>query len=359
MSEPAERRFLRIVSGEARGVGPATARAGLALLEPFYRAATTTRNWLFDKGLRRTHRAGRPVVSVGNLTTGGTGKTPVVAWLADRLRRELNAPIGVLTRGYRSKSTTGSDEAELLDRQLASASLPPVHILVNPDRVAAARCAILEHPEIAAFVMDDGFQHRRLHRDFDLVLLDAANPFGFDRVLPRGLLRESPGGLGRADAVLITHVSEAPEAAERLGYELRSRRPGLPVFRSAHVVTGLESMRDRSVGRPSADQKLFAFAGIGRPEGFAATLRAAGCDVVGTRWFADHHAYSDADIDMLAAAARNSGADALVATSKDAVKLERLQPRITCDCYVARLEMQFLDVDADRLFGVIRDALQP
>src|SRR5205814_1694442 len=191
------------------------------------------RNSSYSRGILRSARAARPVISVGNITTGGTGKTPVVRWLASRLR-DQGKHVAILLRGYKSAGAAGSDERELLDRLLnASTSDNPVIVHANPDRVAGAAETLQKHPDVDVFVLDDGFQHRRLQRDFDLVLIDATNPFGFGHVLPRGLLREPLGGLGRASALLITRCDQvAHEALGQVEQKLKWFAPAAPVLHS-------------------------------------------------------------------------------------------------------------------------------
>lgn len=351
-----EQTFLRIISGDAHGIGPSLARGALASLELPYRAVTWTRNKLFDFGLPGAAQVDRPVISVGNLTTGGTGKTPVVAWLADRLRREFKAEIGILTRGYKSAGGE-SDEALLLESVLHDPAVPAVRVFVNPNRVAAANDAFKKHPQIAAFVMDDGFQHRRLHRDFDLVLIDAANPFGFDHVLPRGLLRESASGLTRANAVLITRASQVDQThLSRTKIEIARFNRNAPVFTCSHSLGGFVS-NTSSPTRVDSPGRVVAFAGIANCASFEAMLRSSNCDIAETIWFDDHHNYAPTDIARLAAAVRRCDADAAVTTGKDAVKLKPVAEIGGVPLLIAQLQIQFSGDDANQLLAAILRSL--
>jgi tetraacyldisaccharide 4'-kinase len=351
-----EQKFLRVISGEARGVGPALTRSALSVLELAYRAVTRTRNKMFDLGVRGATKIDRPVISVGNLTTGGTGKTPVVAWLADRLRRQLNAEIGILTRGY--KSTSGeSDEAMLLRSLLHDTAAPAVRVFVNPDRVAAARSAINDRPQIAALVMDDGFQHRRLHRDFDLVLVDAANPFGFDHVLPRGLLREGAAGLDRADAVLITRVNHVADARlSQTNNAIARFKRIAPVFTCSHALGGFVTNTSPPT-RVDSPRRVVAFAGIANPVSFGEMLGTEGCDVIETIWFDDHHNYAPVDLERIAATVKRCNAAAVVTTGKDAVKLKGVTDLGGVPLLIGQLQIQFTGDDADRLFECIANSM--
>ena len=188
------------MSGERRGVRASVLRGTLGAAEPLYAAAVRGRNWLFDRGVG-VRRLPRPVVSVGNITAGGTGKTPVVLWLADRLRRKGRRP-AVLLRGYEAEGRPQrrADAARGAARTRRARCRPRIAVGVNPNRLAGGDGVLRGRPDVDVFVLDDGFQHRKLARDFDLVLIDAAQPFGYGHVHPRGLLREPLAGLRRADA---------------------------------------------------------------------------------------------------------------------------------------------------------------
>lgn len=194
----------RILSGQDRSLSVRSLRSLMAITEPIYSTAMLARNAAYDRGILQTRKLPRPTVSVGNITTGGTGKTPVVIWLANRLREAGRRP-AVLLRGYRA--TAGfSDEQQVLNRNLNQNSESEIPVKANPNRIAGAAGVLHHHPNVDTFVLDDAFQHRKVHRNFDLVLINATDPFGYNHVLPRGLLREPLSGLGRATAFLLTHM---------------------------------------------------------------------------------------------------------------------------------------------------------
>jgi tetraacyldisaccharide 4'-kinase len=328
MAQSVETSHRDLISGVRRGPVASLFRAGLAAIEPLYAAATSLRNRFYDAGVFRVHRASRPVISVGNITTGGTGKTPVVRWLVEKFIAAGRQP-AVLLRGYK-----GGDEQRMLQSQL-----PQVIVEANANRVDAARLAIAKDSNIDVFVLDDGFQHRRLHRDFNLVLIDASNPFGFDHVLPRGLLREPLGGLARADAFLITHM-EMPlsrQAAEILA------RYDKPVFRCRHVLSNALELNGK---------KVFVFCGIGNPVAFDRQVEAAGAIRIGSHWFADHHHYTQDDLRMLREI--SGGAEMLVTTQKDAVKL----PKNDLPIFVTELAIQFEEDDESKLLDQITRSIR-
>ncbi|MDY3557886.1 tetraacyldisaccharide 4'-kinase [Gemmata sp. JC673] len=304
------------MSGERRGPLAAALRLGLRLASGPYALGVRTRNALFARGWKTVHRATVPVVSVGNLTLGGTGKTPCVEWVA-RFFRERGVQVTILSRGYGS-STGRNDEALVLEE-----NLPDVPHLQGADRVALAATAV-EELEAELLVLDDGFQHRRLHRDLDLVLIDATRPPERDFVFPRGTLREPAGGLRRAGAVLLTRCDQVPAAElDRLRDWLGRRVPNVPVASTEHrpidLVGGdgdtepLELLRGQTVA---------AFCGIGNPGAFRHTLESLGATVAEFRTFPDHHAYTAEDVRALTHWATTLPDGAIIATTqKDWVKL--------------------------------------
>ncbi|HVJ69264.1 MAG TPA: tetraacyldisaccharide 4'-kinase [Caulifigura sp.] len=317
MSPEAE--FLEIVSGRRQDWQARAMRAGLSCLEPIYAAASGLKNALYDCGIKRSHRAGVPVISVGNLTTGGTGKTPVVAAVVDMLVRRGLKP-AIASRGYRSIDAGGNDEKRVLDLLC-----PGIPHLQNRDRIAAVRDLIANGAEI--IVLDDGFQHRRLNRELDIVLVDATNPWGYGRQLPRGLLRESRRGLKRAGLVLMTRSDlVSPSRREQLLGEI-SRFTAAPIVTSRFVPHGL---RDQAgvihSGVEWKGRQVVAFCGIGNPEGFRSTLKRAGLVLHShaVTTFADHHHYTRKDLDALIEEAQASSSAAVICTFKDLVKLPPL-----------------------------------
>ena len=308
--------FHELVSGRLRGAWPSVERGGLRLLAVPYGWASRLRNRLYDRGWKRQVRAGVPVVSVGNLTLGGTGKTPCVEYVASFYRqRELR--VAILSRGYGSDRGP-NDEALVLEE-----NLPDVPHLQGADRAALAATAV-EELEREVLVLDDGFQHRRLARDLDLVLIDATNPWGHGYLFPRGLLREPASGLRRASAVLLTRCDQASEKDRgRIREEVARRAPEAPVAETVHrplelVATDRRTAPlDRLKDRPAA-----AFCGIGNPAAFRRTLDDLGARLADFRTFPDHHAYTRSNVEDLRDWARRQPADGTVLTTqKDLVKL--------------------------------------
>ncbi len=298
-------------------------------LSPAYRGAVAARRIAFSRGWLRRARLAVPVISVGNLTFGGTGKTPTVIALVRDLVRMGRRP-AILTRGYKRRGDNqvvvigpeprhtvfeAGDEPLEMARQL-----PGVPVVVDADRERGGREAIRLGAEVV--VLDDGFQHLRLERDLDIVVIDAGDPWGGGHLPPLGRLREPVAAIRSADAVLVTKVPDdwRPVVAE-IESVVDHVAPALQVFvarlRPARVRMAGEGWCDPSV---LSGQRVFAFAGLGRPQGFAVTLAEAGAELVDSRWFPDHHDYRDQDVREVVAAAQAANA-VPVTTAKDAVKL--------------------------------------
>ncbi|HXW55277.1 MAG TPA: tetraacyldisaccharide 4'-kinase [Candidatus Cybelea sp.] len=290
-----------------------------------YSVAARLRAAAYRCGFLRPRALDAVVISVGNLTVGGTGKTPMVLWIAERLRRE-GAQIGILSRGYRGWSREAgeglpgsrtarstSDEVELLSARLG----PQVAFGVGARRFPGG--AELVGQGVKWLILDDGFQHLELARNVDIVLLDATNPFGGGRLLPAGRLREPRSALARADVIVITRADSAPavEAIVR-------RYSEAPVFYARVAPAGVRAFRGTYPGGedPEARSKrLFAFCGIGNPGAFVADLRTWGFRLTGHRFFPDHHAYTEREIGDLWREAVEAGAGALICTEKDIFNL--------------------------------------
>jgi tetraacyldisaccharide 4'-kinase len=303
-----------VIRGQRRGWDASVIRGVLWGASWPYRAAIWLRNRRYDWGLGVTFLP-VPIVSVGNLSLGGTGKTPCVEWVA-RVYREKELQVAILSRGY-GASSGRNDEAMVLDE-----NLPDVPHLQGPDRVTLAKTAI-EELESDVLVLDDGFQHRRLGRHLDLVLIDATQPPHHDYVFPRGTLREPIHELHRADAIILTRCDQAdPEDVDRL-----RRRFSCPIVATtSHApieLVGLTGHRPLSElrGKPIA-----AFCGLGNPIAFRRTLEDLGADLIAFRTYPDHHPYHRADVEELCSWAESLPSDTIITTTqKDFVKLRILE----------------------------------
>ncbi len=308
--------FRSIVSGERRGIAATGWRGAFSLAELPYRAAVAWRNRQFDNGQRPAQRVEVPVISVGNLTVGGTGKTPMVEWLAKWFRGH-GIRVVVISRGYGAQAGSRNDEALELEQKL-----PDVPHLQNPDRVAAAQTAIEEF-DSELILLDDAFQHRRIHRDLNVVLIDALEPFGYGHLLPRGLLREPISALRRADVVVLTRADAVTvEVREQIQSQVQAWAGHAAWIEVAHQPValrnhaGLEQTLDSLPGK-----RIAAFCGIGNPAGFRHSLASQGFDLVGLREFPDHHAFDRNDLESLGRWIQPLDVDAVICTHKDLVKI--------------------------------------
>jgi tetraacyldisaccharide 4'-kinase len=292
------------------------ARTLLRPLGLLYGMGMRLRTVFYASGLLRSRRLPGAVISVGNLTVGGTGKTPMVLWIAERLSAEGHRP-AILTRGYRglgqNDAATAADEVALLRHRLNGRA----QFGVGKDRYKTGLALAKDGAEW--FILDDGFQHLALQRDANIVLLDATDPFGGGGILPAGRLREPRSGMARADIAVITRTSHAP-ALEALVGTFTSA----PVFYGQvrlDAVVRAPSMKEALPESERRQSKFFAFCGIGNAAAFFDDLRDWGFSVVGQCSFADHHRYSDAEIRNLQGVAAAAGADALICTEKDVFNL--------------------------------------
>ena len=325
----------RLVQGWERGF-PAGAGGLLAAMAGGYRGLLGAREWLYARGIIQSRRLDCPVVSIGNLTVGGTGKTPAVE-LAVRTLTALGHRPAVLSRGYgrsgggvqvvadaasiRLDAEEAGDEPFLLARRL-----PGVPVVVGPNRYEAGRVARARFG-VTALVLDDGFQHRTLGKDLEILMARAVQPWGNGRLLPGGPLREPLGGLARAHLVVATGARRLDEAAE-VSETVGRVAPAAPVLTAIHVPTECfewSAMRLVSLDALSGS-RLLAFAGIGSPAGFRRTLRETAATVVDFQEFTDHHRYTREELARLERRADQVGADGLVTTEKDWVRLRPLPP---------------------------------
>lgn len=307
-----------VQSGEARGLVPGLVRFLLQLATVPYYGVVALKNALFDYGVQKPKNMLVPAISVGNITTGGTGKTPLVCYLANWLQQTGYAPL-LISRGYGSKPGEPNDEA----RELAQ-RLPQVPHQQAPDRIAAAQALLTTHGKLRhpVLLLDDAFQHRRIHRNLDIVVLDALNPWGFDYLLPRGLLREPVASLKRADVIALSRcdaVSEEVRAA--IAKRAKSLAPDALWIEMRAVPQQVQSL-DGSVRPIDAmrHRPVLAFCGIGNPQGFAHSLQQAQLEPTQIIPYPDHHPFDHSDLLHLLKQAQSQDVREIVCTHKDLVK---------------------------------------
>lgn len=299
---------------------------------------------LYAQGTLKTKRLSTPVISVGNLTVGGTGKTPMVIFLAEHFLAQ-GKRVGILTRGYKGAAGT-SDEIELMKFRLQDR----VMFGVGPDRYVTGRQ--LESKGVDIFLLDDGFQHLPLFRDVNILLMDASQPLARESLLPAGNLREPVSAMDRADLLVITRLEASPATLATI-----EKLQDYPVF---STVTRLLGFRRLGAGIQllSAPEigpgPFYAFCGIGNPKAFFHDLKTWNVSVSQTSEFPDHHHYDQRDATELEQAARTSGARAFVTTEKDAQNLSGLSFS-EFPVFIAVVEMELPQQDA--FLGFIRDRL--
>ena len=317
------------------------ATIALTPLSVLYGLGVRIRNGLYRRGIRKTIDVGVPVISVGNLTTGGTGKTPLVELLASRMAAD-GRRVCVLTRGYGRTSkgrvivsdndnvlsdvNDAGDEPFLLAENLRGRAA----VVCDQNRVDAARWAI-GNLGTQIFILDDAFQHQTIRRTVNILIIDATNAFGSGQLLPAGTLREPPQELARADCVLITRADESKDT-EQLRAQIKQMAGQIPIFTSNIKLAEVRPLdQKRSRADVSENKNAFAaFCGIGNPNSFFTLLRREGFEVFHSRSFRDHHSYTQLDINQMVREASARGARALVTTTKDSVKLRSLAFEMPC-----------------------------
>ncbi len=343
---------MRVISGDARGIGPSAARAFLSALTIPYSAGCKAKEATYRVGLVHQQRVAATVVSIGNITTGGTGKTPATIYFARKYLEEGRNPV-VLSRGYGRLSPMNeplavSDRKNFLVSPRESGDEPyliakkaeGVPVVVCGKRVRGARYAI-ENFGADIILLDDGFQHIAIARDEDIVVIDCHNPFGYGRLLPRGLLREPLHALGRATSFLLTHADEC-EHREILN-TLRELNPTATVLKSRHRPLRLLSLEgnDGASCDLVANKNVLAVSSIGNPKAFEDALVGLGARVVKSLRFRDHHWYDASDIEEIERSAREAGAEYILSTEKDGVRL-LCAPRAPEHVFLLEVELQLL-----------------
>lgn len=331
----------------------------LAPLGQVYSCIQFLRAWLYRIGILKTRRLPRPVISIGNITAGGTGKTPVTAYIARMLIKQ-GYKVAVISRGYggslEGQNIVVSDGVAVMlgpgecgdEPFLLASTVTGLMVVIGTDRYAAGQMAVQQlSPDI--FLLDDGFQHLRLHRDLNILLLDCSRPLGNGWTLPAGLLREPATATRRADLIIMTRCPE--------GTSISSKMSGTPTFASSHCLVDALPL---SGGDPEPlsnlqGPKFLAFAGIAQPEFFFDGLRSKGINLVHTLPFPDHADYDHARLRAITAAFKESGAEYAITTEKDGVKLKLFTADMASVTYVATLDIE-IEKPAD-LLALVRNLL--
>jgi len=292
--------YRKLISGQEAGFGAALLRLLLGVAAGGYSVAVRLRNFLYSKEWLKVHRADAAVISIGNITVGGTGKTPLVIWMCKEIISDSrfqipNCQCAILTRGYKSRAEETEDYRD-------------------EPAILAESC-----PEI----MDDGFQHRRLVRDLDIIAIDATRPFGYGKMLPAGLLREPVWSLKRVDGIVITRCDQISEAElSKIEKKLEAINPNMIIARSRHAPAFVKSADNKEISLEHLKgKKIFAFCGIGNPDAFLNTIKQLGGNLIGSKVYNDHHHYTNDCLADIYEQARGLKADLILTTQKDWTKI--------------------------------------
>lgn len=291
------------------------ARVVLWPLSVLYAGIVRLRAWLYERGILQAKHLRVPVISVGNLTLGGTGKTPMVIWLAERFLAQ-GKRVGILSRGYRGTDGT-SDEIELMKSRLVDR----VKFGVGPDRYTQA--IRIEQTGIDVLLLDDGFQHLQLARDVNILLMDSSRPLAKEWLLPAGRLREPVSAMSRADLLVFTRTETNPGTDVAIG-----KLQDYPVFAAQTRLLGFRKLGAGMEVLPASAIEpgpFYVFCGIGNPGAFVVDLEHWGISIAGKQAFADHHFYSQTEATELQEAASQAAARGFVTTEKDAHNLRNAQ----------------------------------
>ena len=366
-SEKLERYFLSVINGQRAGRGPNLLRAVLKQLSYVYGFGVTIWHFLYKKGIFRHHTLGCQVISIGNLTVGGTGKTPIVEIFARALQKE-GRKVAILSRGYKKMehslwkqvldTLTGRESrrpprvvsdgtALLLDSVMSgdepymlASNLPDVAVLVDKDRVKSGRYAI-NKLKCDTLVLDDGFQYRTLKHRVDIVLVDCTNPFSNGYVLPRGVLREPVKDIKRADFIFIT--KSTGKEAEKLKQNLHSLNPQAEISECVHKAKYLQNVYTSQRRELSFlnGRRVAAVTGIAIPTGFENEIRRLGAILAYAKRFADHHRYTQQEIIDIINKTKERNIELIITTEKDAVRFPKIE-RQDVSIYFLRVEIELL-----------------
>ncbi len=363
-----EKWAMDVITGKARGLGPSALRIFLRSVAVLYKVGVKTRLRLFRKGWKEQHDLGTMVISIGNLTMGGTGKTPVVERFARELT-ERGRKVAILSRGYKSaglkepqlwihpetgvkvtsppkivsdgfkvhlKARYAGDEPYMLAK-----NLPGVAVVVDKDRVRGGRFAVKELG-VDTILLDDGMQYLGLAHTLDVVLVDQGTPFGMHGIIPRGTLREPPKNIRRADYVFITKCNGSSN--EKLRKRIKKYNPGAEIMECTHGPKHVQGVfHDETLALEELDGKyVAAISGIAMPESFDKLLKGLGAKVLFHTTFADHHAFSQEDIDRFMKRCLDRGVDMIITTEKDAVRFP-MPSEADVPVYYLRIEVKILE----------------
>lgn len=350
-----------IISGKSRGVLSAIIRAGLLIISWIGLLVVKSRRWLYLKGIFSSKRLLCKVISVGNVTVGGSGKTPAVIALATMLRDYTNLKIGILSRGYLSKikgPAVVSDGKNLLlnsieagdEPYLMGKNLPNIPVFIGKNKIKTGLIASRKWG-CQLLILDDGFQYLKLARNLDIITIDATRPFGYDRILPRGYLREPLSTLKHAGLILLTRVDQC-ENMDYVRNRLSKVAPSVPIFESIHKPVSFYHLHSRQEFDLNAikDKKILAVCGIANPESFLKILQTLNPYKLEIISFPDHFSYPPDSIEKIKNSAERLNADIIVTTEKDSLKLNSIS---SYPVMVLKVRLEFINISPENLLEAI------
>ena len=365
--------YYNLISGRNKGFWVCLLYNILVTVSKIYSVIIRLRNFFYDKHIFAIHHAQAAVICVGNITAGGTGKTPLVVWLCNEIiKKERNKPdeykLAILTRGYKTTQNSKLKTQNYVDEPAIFAeSCPQANVIVNPNRVIGGAQAIGKYSS-NILVMDDGFQHRRLSRDLDIVTIDATCPFGYGRIIPAGLLREPVSSLKRADAVVITRSDQASEfQLKQIENKIRKIKPNILIARSVHQTVHVNTIDNRQIALEQfKGKKVFTFCGIGNPDSFINSLKKLDYEIAGSKFFDDHYHYTDSCLAEMKKQTQNLGVEVILTTQKDWTKIRLLKSAKDMPLAYLAIELKFLagenelrdlieDTLAGKILGIVND----
>ncbi len=359
-----QKSYYNLISGNKKSFFASLFYIILIAFSKIYSLIIRLRNFFYDRHFFTTYQVKAAVISIGNVTAGGTGKTPLVAWICNNITKDhvinnKDYRLAILTRGYKTTQNSKLKTQNYVDEPaILAENCPNAQVVIDPDRVKGAAQAIGKF-SANVLVMDDGFQHRRLSRDLDIITIDATCPFGYGRIIPAGLLREPLNSLKRADAIVITRCSQVSETQLNLIEDkLRNIKHNILIARSIHQPVYIKTIDNRQIKLEEfKNRKVFAFCGIGNPDSFINSLKNMGYEITGSKIFNDHYNYTENTLSDIQKQAQNLGSEVILTTQKDWTKIRLLEAAKDLPLAYLAIEIKFLKGE-DELRCLIEETLE-
>ncbi|MGR3178243.1 MAG: tetraacyldisaccharide 4'-kinase [Candidatus Anammoxibacter sp.] len=329
-------RYLSVINGQWKGIIPNSIKLLLVFISYLYRGILALRELFYQKDFIKKTTLPVPIISIGNITLGGTGKTPLVEHIAVYIKKK-GKKVAILSRGYGAKKKKQNKSLEVYNDEylMLRENLTDIPNVINSNRVLSGRKAIKEY-HADCLLLDDGFQHHRLNRTLDIVIINALNPFGYDCVFPGGFLRESLRNLKRADLFIIAHSNLCSNnELTNLKDRLNRYNNGIPIVETTHQPVNIENINDGTILPVEwlKEKRIYAFCAIGNPESFSKCLANQGAKITKFKPFLDHYFYTKDELEEIIKDAEHAGVEAIVITQKDKVKILEVLAKKDLDTY--------------------------